>query len=163
MRETRPHVIDGFTYSIQQLGAKEGRIVLARILRIVGGAIAAGAAGGEGESNVTAAVGKLVESLPDAEVNFLCDTFAKGTQVSAEDTPDKVVLMKDVFDDHFAGRYGAMVKWLMAALETNFGSFLDGLGLDVEALKEKAKAAMSGSPASPTPPSGASSSPASAA
>lgn len=161
MRESRPHTIDGFTYTIQQLGAKQGRIVLARVLRVVAGAAAAAQDQSDPLEAAGAAVGKLAESLTDAEIDYLCDTFAKTTLVGPEGT-DKAVPLADKFDDHFAGRYGAMIKWLWAALETNYSSFLSDLGLDVGALVAGAKTAMVGTLQSQTPRSGASSSPASA-
>lgn len=145
MRETKCHTIDGFTYTIQQLGAKQGRIVLARVIRIVAGA-----------AESADPIAKLASTLTDAEVDYLCDTFAKTTQFGLEGT-DKIFLLGDKFDDHFAGRYGAMVKWLWAALETNFSSFLADAGLDAEALTQRAKTAMSSTQASPTGPSGVSS------
>jgi hypothetical protein len=155
MRESKQHTFDGFTYTIQQLGAKEGRVVLARIARIV-----AAAAAGEGADE---SVAKLAEKLTDAEVNFLCDTFTKTTQVAAEGT-DKVLRLEDVFDSHFAGQYGAMLKWLWAALETNFGSFFANLGVDPAALASGVTNMLkSSTPTSPTASSGASSSPASGA
>jgi hypothetical protein len=162
MREIRNHEIDGWTYVIQQLGAKQGRIVLARVLRVVAGAAgAASAAEGEEDGGAAlAAIGKLSESLSDSEIDFLCDTFAKTTRIARD---GKEILLSDGsnFDDHFAGRYGAMMKWLWAALETNFSSFLTDMGLDVGALAETVKTAMKTATSSPTAPSGASSSPAS--
>lgn len=160
MRDTRKHTINGVNYEIQQLGAKEGRRVLARIMRAVAGA--AGAAQGQKDPLEAAAAGasKLAEALTDEEIDFLCDTFAKCTQF--EPAPGKLLLLADQFDDHFAGRYGAMVKWLWAAMETNYSSFLSDLGLN--ALADGVRGAMTGlTKASPTPLSGDSSSPASGA
>jgi hypothetical protein len=166
MRESKLSVIDGYNYTIQQLGAKQGRLVLARVMRAVAGAAgeaADAAADGGGAEAALAGIAKLVENLSDADVDFFCETFAATTLVANSATPDKQIPLKDCFDDNFAGRYGAMVKWLWAALETNYGSFLGGLGLDTGALVARANAAMTSSPAAPTAPSGASSSPASPA
>jgi microcystin degradation protein MlrC len=146
MRESKNHNIDGYTYAVQQLGAKKGRLVLARVIRIVSGAA---------ESDDP--VAKLGASLSDAEVDYLCDTFAATTQVSKEGDPNKAWVLADVFDDHFAGRYGAMVKWLWAALETNYSSFLSDVGLSPEALKSAMTNAKNSILQSPTPPSGGSS------
>ena len=164
MRESKQHNINGFTYTISQLGAKEGRRVLARILRsVAGAATAAGELAKEGGDATEAAlsgVAKLVENLSDADVDYLCDTFAATTTVGPEGK-DVALQLKDCFNEHFAGRYGDMVKWLWASLETNYGSFLGGLGLDVGALVGKAKTALtatkSSTPVSPTAPSGSSS------
>jgi hypothetical protein len=170
MREAKTHSIDGFNYTITQLGAKAGRLVLARVMRSVAGAAgkAAGVATDEGGAEAAlVGIAKLVESLSDEDVTYFCDVFAKTTMVAREETPDKQVVLGDAFDDHFAGRYGAMSKWLWAALETNFASFLSSLGLDVGALADKVRTA-TGTPTksstaqSPTALSGGSSSPASA-
>jgi hypothetical protein len=165
MRESKTHTIGDFNYTITQLGAKQGRVVLARVMRAVAGAAgdAATSAGTDGAEAALVGMAKLVESLSDADVDYFCDTFSKTTLVARESTPDKQVPLADQFDDHFAGRYGAMIKWLWAALETNYASFLGDLGLDTGALAKAAKAAMSKSstPINPIAPSGASSSPAS--
>ena len=155
MLETKQHPIDGFVYVITQLGAKKGRTVLAHVMRVVAGA-----------AEAEAPVARIAAGLTDAEVDYLCDTFAAVTMVAKAETPDAQVKLSDVFDMHFANRYGPMLKWLWAALETNYSSFLSDMGLNAEALAgvaKTAKEAMSGAltPASPTPRSGASSSPAS--
>jgi hypothetical protein len=168
MRESKTHLINGFNYTVSQLGAKEGRRVLARILRSVAGAATAAGDlardGGDATEAALSGVAKLVENLSDADVDYLCDTFAATTMVGPEGQ-DVALPLKDQFNEHFAGKYGDMVKWLWASLETNYGSFLGGLGLNVEALVGKAKTALTAqktsTPASPTAPSGSSSSPAS--
>jgi hypothetical protein len=141
MRESKTHAIDGYDYNITQLGAKQGRLVLARVVRIAAAA-----------AEATDPVGKLASALTDAEVDYLCDTFSKTTQVGKD---NKYLLLSDCFDDHFAGRYGAMVKWLWAALETNYSSFLADVGLSTESLTAAAKTAMSSTRTSPTSQSGA--------
>lgn len=154
MRQPKSHTINGFVYDIQQFGAKEGRIVLAHVMRVV-----AGAAEGDGSD----AIAKLAAGLTDQEVNYLCDTFAKYTMVGPEGTDNRVPL-KDQFDTHFIGRYGDMLKWLWAALETNYSSFFSDLGLSPDKLQSvMANAMLGGSPASPIAQSGASSSQASGA
>jgi hypothetical protein len=52
----------------------------------------------------------------------LCEAFAKTTRVVTGTNQERV--LGDIFDDHFAGKYGAMIKWVIACLEVNFGSFL---------------------------------------
>lgn len=118
MRETVSKSIDGFEYQIQQLGAKQGKTVMARMLRVFAPA-----------AEASDPIAKLAAALTDAELDFLCDTFAKVTQFSAADKPQAVLRLSDFFDDHFAGRYGAMVKWLWACVEVNYGTFLADVGL----------------------------------
>lgn len=148
-RDTKQHIINGFKYDITQLGAKAGRTVLARVLRVV-----AAASEGNGEE----AFAKFANAMTDEQLDYLCETFAKTTMVGPEGQ-DRMVPLSDCFDNHFAGKYGDMLKWLWAAMETNYASFLSEMGLDAEALKAKAAEMMiGGSPASPTPQSGTSSS-----
>src|SRR5271166_4856208 len=131
MRESRQHTIGDFTYTIQQLGAKEGRIVLARVLRVVAGAASAAQATDDPLEAAGAGIAKLVEGLSDAEITYLCDAFSRTTMFGRTGTTDGLRLSDGVnFDEHFAGQYGAMMKWLWAALETNYASFLSDMGLD---------------------------------
>jgi hypothetical protein len=147
MRDVQEHVIDGFTYKVEKLGAKIGKRVLARMIRLVGPAI-------EAENTLD----KLCTAFSDEQLDFFCDTFAAATRFSAEDKPEIEFLLKDKFDEHFAGRYGAMMQWLKASVETNYANFFDELGLTpalLEGLMKSAVGAMS--PTAPTMPSGASS------
>ena len=147
MREVLDHVIDGTTYKIQKLGAKVGKRVLARMIRLVGPAI-------EAENTLE----KLCSALTDEQLDFFCDTFAAATRLSPEDKPEVELRLTDVFDDHFAGRYGAMMKWLKASVETNYANFFDELGLTPALLEARMKSAVGTmTPTSPTTPSGASS------
>lgn len=147
MRKVETRTIGNAIFKIQQLGAKEGRLVLARILRAVGPAI-------EDADHI---LSKLAASLADAEVTYLCDTFAKTTMVAMSDTPDREVPLTGVFDDIFAGNYGDMLKWLWECLQVNFGSFLADLGLDANTLTQAMQSGKSLIPTSPTMPFGGSS------
>src|SRR5256885_17059223 len=98
MREVQSHTIDSQTYKIQQLGAKQGRLVLGRLLRLAGPA-----------AEADDPIARLLSGLTDAEIEFLCDTFAKvtrvvGTNANGQETE---LELTGIFDDHFAGRYGA--------------------------------------------------------
>jgi len=113
MRETITKDISGVTYHIQQLGARQGRSIMTRLIRVVGPAL------GETEDlDLT----KLFEALKEEDVEALCEAFAKTTRVVTGTNKERV--LGDIFDDHFAGKYGAMIKWVIACLEVNFGSFL---------------------------------------
>jgi hypothetical protein len=146
-RETVTETLNGFVYTIEKLGAKEGRKLLASLIRAVGPAF-------EGEDAIT----KLCAAMTDAQLDMLCDTFAKTTVFSPENEPEKEWQLKLEFDSHFCGRYGAMTLWLKACLEANFGSFLSELGIDVGSLKDlMSNLGVTKMPTAPTSPSGASS------
>jgi len=116
MRDTKVHEIDGYRYHVQQLGAKSGRAVLAKLLGILGPA-----------ADSQEPIARLAEKLTDADLDYLCDVFGKATQVENTDKPGAMLRVCDVFDDHFAGRYGAMLRWLWVCLETNYADFLGEL------------------------------------
>jgi tail assembly chaperone len=141
MREVQNHTVDNQTYRIQQLGAKQGRLVLGRLLRLAGPAA-------EADDPIT----KLLGALSDSEIDFLCDTFAKTTRVAGTNANGQEVELElsGIFDDHFAGRYGAMIKWLWACLQCNFGSFIEGLGISADKLQALAMAKSAKSMSGPT-------------
>ena len=144
MRETTSVTIDGVTFTITQLGAKEGKKVLARISRAVA-PVAAMAKDGVETGDILL---KVTESLSDDNLDFFCDTFAKQTRFS-EDGGAHEFLLSDKFDDFFAGRYGLMLQWLYASFEANFSRFLADCGLSLENLKEAAVAAAKQETAAP--------------
>jgi hypothetical protein len=119
MRKVETVVISGVSYHLQQLGAKEGRAVLARLIKM-GSAFAA--------DDEAVAVKQFADSLTEENLAYFCEAFAKVTAFTPEGQPDTTrLLLKDQFDDHFAGAYGAMVKWLWASIKCNFASFLGEL------------------------------------
>lgn len=151
--DTKSHVISGTTYDIQQLGAKLGKKILMRLFRSVAPAFAADEPGD--------ALATFAKSMTDEDLDYLCDAFAKVTMVQPDGgAPDARVLLADRFDTHFAGKYGQMLKWLWAAIDTNFETFFDDLGFNAkqrEQLLSGMKAEMLGTPTQKTSSSGASS------
>lgn len=124
-RTNKTRKIGNHGYEVTQLGAIEGRRVFARLAQIVGGTVAA-IAGAGGKVDPVKAFSSFTENLTPENMDFFCDTFAKFTQVHMPD--GKVLLLKDVFDDHFADNYGELVEWLTFCLEANYASFLGGAG-----------------------------------
>jgi hypothetical protein len=126
MLETRSKSIDGFEYRVTQLGAKQGRVVFTRLAKVLGQAMA-------DKDNPIAA---LASSLDPGDVDYLCDTFAPVTTVNIQ---GKEPRLSDIFDMHFAGKYGPLLKWLGFCMEVNFGSFLDEMGINIagQSLAEK--------------------------
>jgi hypothetical protein len=150
-REIVEKEILGFDYKIEKLGALVGKRVLTRIVRAVGPAFEA-----------TNTVEALAAQLSDETVDFLCDTFAAKTRFSAANRPEAEWSLKDKFDDHFSGRYGAMTLWLKECLLANYESFFLELGLSPDGLRSllataNQPTAPAPTPTGPTTPSGASS------
>lgn len=113
MLETRERTIDGFAYKVTQLTARTGNKVGMRLTKTLAGAA--------GAKDVESALGGIIAKLSEEDLEFICDTLARQTQVQLE--PGKWPMLSDVFDIHFAGRYLEMLKWLGFALEVNFGAF----------------------------------------
>ena len=143
MRVSSSRAIGDITYTVTQLGAKQGRLVLARIARIVGAAA---------ESATPMAA--FTQALSDDDFVFLCDTFAAMTTYHTSTEPSKEPALAPVFDLHFAGKYAEMLQWLWFCVEVNFASFFDESNL--RALQAMV-VSQSTSPKAPTGPSGVSS------
>lgn len=111
LRQTKSKVICDTEYEVTQLGAIKGTKVFTRVLRLMGPAF------------LDKSPGKFFDSLKEEDVEYLCQTFSPLTLVKGQGQLD------GIFDVHFAGRYDALVQWLVFCLQVNFGSFLEGKGL----------------------------------
>ena len=119
MRKTESVSISGTTYHLQQLGAKQGRAVLSRLIKL-GSVFAA--------DDEAAAVKQFADSLTEENLAYFCDAFATNTAITPAGADASTRLMlADQFDNHFAGEYGSMVKWLWASIKLNYASFLGEL------------------------------------
>jgi hypothetical protein len=123
-RETKSKQIGSHRYEVTQLGAIEGRAVLAHLMQLFGGMVS-GIAGG-GKPDMVSGFTALASSITPDRLTFFCDTFSPWTQVHKG--PNKVQVLKDIFDDHFAANYAEMMQWLAFCLEVNFASFLGESG-----------------------------------
>ena len=123
-RTNKTKQIGNHGYEVTQLGAREGRRVFARLAQLMGGMVGELAAGGK--PNPVAAFTSFAEAIDPEVMDFFCNTFEPLTQIHMPD--GKVLLLKDIFDHHFADNYGEMVEWLTFCLEINFASFLGGAG-----------------------------------
>ena len=134
-------VIDGTTYIIRQMGARQGR----EVLFILSSALSGGLTEVSGDFKSLADtgmddLGKAIQGALNAmgknNFNLVCDTMAEHTAVQVGNGQLELSMM---FDDHFAGRYLEMGKWLVEALKANFSDFFT-------VFKAKAAVAMAGSP-----------------
>ena len=116
-RKKESREIDGLVYDVTQLGGIDARNVLLRLMKSLGPSLGALA-----DSPLSAVFEKL--ALSEADLGYFCEKFGSCSFVHLED--GKLPMLDKVFDDHFAGRTGAMVKWLVFAVEVNFSDFLDG-------------------------------------
>jgi len=131
--EAREKRIGEHTYRVTQFGAKQGRGLLVRLLKLAGPSLGATlsslAQGKHTEVEAALAAGlsqglyELAERLNEAEVGSVLDDFAKQTVVVIGDREPR---LSDVFDAHFAGKYDEMLLWARFCLEVNYASFFGG-------------------------------------
>jgi hypothetical protein len=79
----------------------------------------------------TKALSHVAERITEEDTDFFCDHFARATCVVMQDDSGRAKSPKldGIFSLHFAGRYDAMLEWLLFCFEVNFGSFFERLGL----------------------------------
>lgn len=135
MRETKTLTLGAQSYRVTQLGALAGRKVLLRAGRLVGAAIV-------GQHDVETFLRVMLEGISDDDLDFACGEFAKVTtiiQVLQDSKKSTIEIpLSDAFDDHFANKYGDMIRWLVFCFKFNFESFLGEVG-DLLPQGEKAK------------------------
>lgn len=125
------HTADAFTYELSQLGAVEGRELVILFVRVLGRfapmivAAMKASSGGDGivASKMVEEVAALMQTLDSKELEPLWDAFARHASVRSKDGKSREVL-SDVFDEHFAGEYSAMIHFFIEAAKLNFGDFL---------------------------------------
>lgn len=131
--------VDDVEYSITQIGGVEGLDLFDRLTASLGGALVEavrqGLAGGKlTEDLLGAAVARSYVTLPSDLKSDLRTKFARLTTIKAAGLqlplcPENQTLqVGDTFDQHFAGRFPHMAKWLLAAMQWGFASFLPKLG-----------------------------------
>lgn len=126
----------GYTYTVQQLGAREGSRTLVRLAKMLGKPVGDAVSAGEqlDTNTVGSVISGLAEAITETEFDHLVSVFSKRSTVSGGNAEQahqlqygpKQVPLSDVgiFDLHFAGAYVELMGWMMFALEVNFGGFL---------------------------------------
>lgn len=137
MQEPTKKTIDGHTYEFQTMGAKQSVKMLIRLSKILGEPISIAA-------SFLAGPGKLSEReiSPDAIPSAVKALLARVDQDDAldiiETLTSKNVLCDHkpiVFDKHFEGRLGHLFQVLKAALEVQYGNFIEGILGEVGSLR----------------------------
>jgi hypothetical protein len=162
--QSETHTIEGVTYKVTQLPFKRGQRLLVRLFKTLGPALAAAIAAAPrikgrklGEMpvaevlpGISQALLLLSDKLSEQDMEYVTDTLAELTEFS-RDGKTWLPLSQEL-EFHFAGRYGAFLKWLGFALRVNYLGFSNGLGL-LEGLLAKVAAE---APPSPTTSTGTS-------
>lgn len=136
-RPVKEKQIGDYRYQVTLLGAKAGRAMLVRLTKMLGPATASfleGVLHAKGNLTASLAIGaadairEATQRLSEADIAAISDELARFTVVILDEQHSPQ--LDKVFDDHFAGRYGAMAEWLAFSLEANFTSFFDGARSD---------------------------------
>lgn len=118
--------IDDQSYVVEQLGAVEGMRIYQRLVKALG-PVAREALAQAGSLDTEAAQATLViralELLPDDLMSELADKFSRSCHVKVG-SASMPLSTADLFDQHFAGRYGHLTKWIIACAKFNFADFL---------------------------------------
>lgn len=129
MSETRE--IDGLVIEVGQLQLKDARAALVRLTRAAAPALqeftrdGVRKLGDVDHAVVIASLGKLAETLSEADLDFFCDKFGSVSKVQIG--PNMVVMTPQIANTVFGGKLLTMFKWLAFAAEVNFADFLAGL------------------------------------
>ena len=128
--------IDDKKFKIRVLGSRDGRALLLKIIKLVGPAMAEFLNKQNDDKSskdlldqdfgntVGPAIEKLCMSLNENDYEKMIDTLAGKTQMQINE--GEWVQLNKVRDMAFAGNYDLEMKWLLAALKENYGSFLGG-------------------------------------
>jgi hypothetical protein len=123
VRRTESFDVDGATYSLTQFGAKQGQRWLVRLAKVFAPAFAH-AASVTDTAALAAVLDAAASDLSPELFDELCADFARACVVNFD---GKEVPLHSVYDDHFAGRYDALLKWLRECFKVNFSGFFSAL------------------------------------
>jgi hypothetical protein len=131
--------IDDVEYTVTQIGGVEGLDLFDRLTAALGSslmeAVRQGIMGGKlTEDLLGAAVARAYVTMPSDLKSDLRVKFARLTTIKAGGlqlplcSENGTLQVGDTFDQHFAGRFPHMAKWLIAAMQWGFASFLPKSG-----------------------------------
>lgn len=124
MRKQKTVSIEGLNYDLSQMGAVEGRALVVLFVKLLGKFAPVLASGAEAlNAEALASLGSVLASVDAKELEPLWEAFAKHAFVRGRDGKTREALA-EVFDEHFAGEYFAMVQFFVESSKLNFGDFL---------------------------------------
>lgn len=121
MREVKTIELGGRTFSVTQLGAKDGFATFVKLTKMVGPAIGKLAGGVPAMAD---AAQLLASNLDEAVAWGVVELFARHTTMTIE-SGQAIPLTGGI--DVFAGKFEDLFAWLEFCLDTNYASFLSGL------------------------------------
>lgn len=166
-RETQKRVIDGLTFTVQQLPGREaGRLFIRVSKYLLPGIARAGKAldglsmGDGGLANATINMANASDGLANAaefifshldekEYDALVDKLLD-TCIINDGKTEQLLMNPGVFDNALAGKVLTQLKLLQFALETNYKDFWNGPGAKLRAAAQAAVSKFGESSTSPT-------------
>lgn len=136
----------GYSIKFKQLEIKKSRAVWVRVVKLLSGPVGElirgfhglGSIGDLDIGSAANAIQKLPEVLSEADLDFLCDTFASSCKVTLAETGAEVPL-GPLADTIFAGQLMLQFQWLWWCLSENYADFLSVFKiLQIKALAVKA-------------------------
>lgn len=134
MRQKKTVIIGATSYELTQLGATAGASLYHALVRAVGPTLRAKLddlptllaleAGKSEEAHSAILLGlfiEVLEAVPPELMQRLQTTFGEATVATINGVP---IGLLAVFDEHFAGAYHELVKWLLESIKFNFLNFL---------------------------------------
>lgn len=131
--QTRVFKIDDTEFELTQLGGVAGLDLYDRLCKELGPTIAQAIKVGLGDKGADAGVAVLiVEALATLPSDSKKDLWVRFAGLSKVKAGSMMLALGDglklevngTFDQHFAGRFGHMTRWLLACLKWSFGDFL---------------------------------------
>lgn len=126
--------IGDYTYRIKPLGVGKGKALLVRLARATGPALAAAIDGvGAGAGSLAQlpagvlgpAIKEFAAGLNEEDLDYAVEALAAETEVSSG---GEWAQLGPLVEYHFRGAYDELLRWLVFALEVNYGSFLRAVG-----------------------------------
>lgn len=144
--DSKTKAIDGHSYTVRKLPARKGTRMLAKIARMVGPSLGTLAEGGKLSDLMDAKLdGKLFSRAISALFLHVDEDAVEAILMDLADvtTVEPGGVLKPIYDVHFMGRQGALMRWAAFALEAQYADFfaevraaiasLDGLAATEEA------------------------------
>ena len=133
--DVRKLVLPSGTYLIAYADASVALRAGAKLAKVLGPAFSKA---GDLEGALSAV---LASDDLEGLLDYLGQTFARSTQLVLSDGARTTShTLADVYEVHFRGKLGDLIKWLVAAVGHNLASFFEGLPSVVADARDAAKA-----------------------
>ncbi len=129
-REAQSKEIDGATYTVQMLGGTESWKMLLKLSKMLGPSLGKVVDGGSLEDVLNSQIGgNFIAEAIEAFVNNVDEPAAASIIEKLKDnTLVDGAPLRGSFELHFQGDGIGIIKWLVFALQAQFGNFSDALG-----------------------------------